>query len=277
MLDQRAAPGRQRSTRTPSCVMVRVCVKWVRGAMTRVERAAILAAQQDIRGAGSSSTGMGGMCAPCVRVLPITGVSISTLSGSIAAETVCASDAVAFRIDELQFDLGEGPCWEAFASHRPVLVPDLRGEAHPHWPVFGSAVRSTGACAMFAFPLYVGTTNIGSMSLYRTTTGPLDGGAVADAKALADTVAVHVLQRILAAAGQDDGGVPGSQSDPWQDSPHDRREIHQATGIVMNQLDLPVGAAFARLRGHAFAADDTMAAIAHDVVIGRLRLSVDTR
>jgi hypothetical protein len=211
------------------------------------------------------------MCAPCISALPVTGVAISTLSGS-ASETVCASDDVAFRIDELQFDLGEGPSWEAFASREPVLVPDVRGEAHPHWPVFGDAVRETDAGAIFAFPLYVGSTGIGSLGLYRTMAGPLDDQAVHDARSLAATVAKNLLRRILASAGQD-GASPGSRNDPWQDSPHDRREIHQATGIVMNQLALPVGAAFARLRGHAFATGGTMAEVAHDVVTQQLHLS----
>jgi hypothetical protein len=172
----------------------------------------------------------------------------------------------------MQFDLGEGPCWEAFASRTPVLVPDVRGEAHPHWPVFAEAVRGIDAGAMFAFPLYVGNTGIGSLGLYRTTSGPLDDGAVHDAQALAGTVAKHLLRRILAAA-ETEGATPGSRTDPWQDSPHDRREIHQATGVVMNQLALPVGAAFDRLRGHAFASGGTMAEVAHDVVTRQLHLS----
>jgi len=236
------------------------------------ERATIMAAQREIAAASSGIAGLGGMCAPCVRALPVTGVAISTLSGSMISETVCASDDVAFQLDELQFDLGEGPCWEAFASRAPVLVPDLRAETHPHWPVFGDAVLVTEARALFAFPLYVGNTGIGSLGLYRKTAGPLDDQAVHDAGALADTVAVHLLRRILTADAQD-GAAPGSRDDPWQDSPHDRREIHQATGILMNQLDLPVGAAFARLRGHAFANGGTMADVAHDVVNRRLHLS----
>ena len=82
------------------------------------------AAQEAILASGSSLARPGGLCGPCVELLPVTGAAVSTLSGPINNETVCASDDVAFRIDELQFDLGEGPCWEAFAARRPVLVPD---------------------------------------------------------------------------------------------------------------------------------------------------------
>ena len=45
--------------------------------------------------------------------------------------------------------------------------------------------------------------------------------------------------------------------------------------MVMAQLDLPVGAAYARLRGHAFASGLALAAAA--VVTGRLQLRRDDR
>ena len=236
------------------------------------DRRLMVRAQQEIRVAGAGVAGFGALCAPCLRALPVTGVAICTMSGSYSSETVCASDDVAFRIDELQFDLGEGPCWEAFRSRQPVMVPDIRGAADPLWPLFGDAVRLTRALAVFAFPLFVGTTGIGSLGLYRTTAGALTEQACHDAEVLAGSVARQLLRRILATPA-DDPGEPGSRTDPWQDAPHDRREIHQATGIVMNQFDLPVGAAFARLRAHALAGGETMAEVAHDVVRRRLRLS----
>jgi hypothetical protein len=45
--------------------------------------------------------------------------------------------------------------------------------------------------------------------------------------------------------------------------------------MLMAQLDLPVGAAFARLRGHAFAAGVTVADAAAAVVARSLVLNVD--
>ena len=248
------------------------------------DRPALRAAQEAILASGSTSARPGGLCGPCVELLPVTGAAISTLSGSINNETVCASDDVAFRIDELQFDLGEGPCWEAFASRRPVLVPDLRKGPLPPWPVFSTAVRETSAIALFAFPLYFGATGIGALDLYRTTAGPLDDDALRDARILADTVAIEVMRRILATVAREE--AEGAESpadaesptvmDPWQESPRNRREIHQATGMIMDQLDPTVGAAFARLRAHAFATDSTVAEVAHEIVNRRLRFPSDS-
>jgi len=246
---------------------------------------ALRAAQEAILASGSALAKPGGLCGPCVELLPVTGAAVSTLSGQINNETVCASDDVAFRIDELQFDLGEGPCWAAFASRRPVLVPDLRdGPPVSPWPVFSTAIRVTSAAALFAFPLYIGATGIGALDLYRSTAGPLDDEALRDAQVLADTVAIEVMRRILASVAQEEAeGVdpspdpdPASVLDPWQESPRSRREIHQATGMIMDQLDLSVGAAFARLRAHAFATDNSVADIAQEIVNRRLRFPSDS-
>jgi GAF domain-containing protein len=246
---------------------------------------ALRAAQEAILASGTTLARPGGLCGPCVELLPVTGAAVCTLSGPINNETVCASDDVAFRIDELQFDLGEGPCWEAFASRRPVLVPDLRdGRPVTPWPVFNTAVRETSAAALFAFPLYVGGTGIGALDLYRSTAGPLDEEALRDARILADTVAIEVMRRILAAIAREEAEWidpppepdPTPARDPWQESPRSRREIHQATGMIMDQLDLTVGAALARLRAHAFATDSSVADVAHEIVNRRLRFPRDS-
>ncbi len=219
---------------------------------------------------------VGPLCEPCLRPLAVTGVAVSTLSGPIHTDTVCATDDTAFALEEMQFDLGEGPCWEAFASRRPVSVSDLWVPEQPRWPLFAEAVRQTRARAFFAFPLFVGAIVVGVMDLYRSTPGPLDGPMDHDARVLAGAVAAELLRRVLSAEDVDLlGGANAARPSPWRDHPQDRRTIHQATGMLMAQLDLPVGAAFARLRGHAFAAGVTVADAAAAVVARSLVLKGD--
>lgn len=236
-----------------------------------VGRAALRAAQGAILGLDSGASGVNSLCAPCLKILPVTGVSVSTLSGPVNHDTVCATDDLAHTIDELQFDLGEGPSWEAFASRRPVLVPDLRHHTHPKWPVFGQAVQGTAARAIFGFPLYVGWTGIGALGLYSTNPGPLAQTVVEDALALAATIAAELMNRILRSNSEVD------DEEPWREWPQDRRRIHQATGMLIDQLDLPVGAAFARLRGHAFAHGIKVTDVAREVVAGTLVFRPDAR
>lgn len=232
---------------------------------------ALRAAQAAIIETGKSG---GSICDPCLSVLPVSGLSVSTLSGPINNHTVCASDNVAQRLDELQFDLGEGPCWEAFSSRRPVLVPDLRNGVHPAWPVFAQGALETPIAAMFAFPLYVGQAGVGAMDLYSTSVGDLQPGAIRDAGVLAATIAVELMRRILDQNDLGNGNAhPGEQD--LQTQPADRRQIHQATGMLIDQLDLPVSAAFARLRAYAFANGSTVAEVARQVLTGDLRFDRD--
>ena len=62
----------------------------------------------------------------------------------------------------------------------------------------------------------------------------------------------------------------------WDRSWSKRAEIHQATGMVVAQLDLSPTDAFARLRAHAFTEGVALGDVARDVVARRLRFRKDT-
>jgi AmiR/NasT family two-component response regulator len=53
-------------------------------------------------------------------------------------------------------------------------------------------------------------------------------------------------------------------------------EIHQATGMVVAQLNLSATDAFARLRAYAFTEHQLLGDVARDVVARRLRFTEDT-
>ena len=209
------------------------------------------------------------LCAPFVSVLPVTGASLSILvSGAGGQSTVCASDATAARLDELQFDLGEGPCWDAMRSRRPVLSSRFRETGVASWPAFGEAVASdtrTGRIAsVFAFPLAIGSLEIGAVDLYSTVPTDLDRASVTDALDLADVASWQVLRKIL-----------GEQFD--DDADFARREVHQATGMILAQLAVSADDAALLLRAHAFAAGRSVRAVASDVVQRRIDFSRDGR
>ena len=113
------------------------------------------------------------LCAPFLLELPITGLSISVVSGSGAQSTVGTSDLIAARLEELQFQLGEGPTPDTLASGRAVLVPDIADESVSHrWAMFTSAAQEAGAEALFCFPMTVGVIPVGVVSLYAIAERP---------------------------------------------------------------------------------------------------------
>ncbi|MFB2585381.1 GAF and ANTAR domain-containing protein [Herbiconiux liukaitaii] len=187
---------------------------------------------------------------------------MSTLGVPFDIETVSASDDVAARISELQIDAGEGPCWDAHRTRAPVLIPDLGDVAPARWPVFTHTIADLDVHAIYSFPLAIGNLQIGVVDLYAEGTDTLTPDAVADAGALADQVAADVLRHALARRGDDSSA----------DGPFSRREVHQATGMVLAQLHLAPADALLLIRAHAYASGRSVRETAADITARRLTL-----
>lgn len=202
------------------------------------------------------------LCQRFVELLPVTGVSISVISGS-GQSTIGASDPTAARVEELQFELGEGPHSEALHTGQPVLIPDIRAGEHPRWPVFVAAVRELEVGALFAFPLVMGAVTIGVVDMYRSAPGALDVDMASRALSLASSTAGPAL-RLAARSADQDAPTAGRAV------PEMRREVHQATGMILVQLGTNATDAFSRLQAHAFSSGRTIQYVAHEVVMRRL-------
>ena len=100
---------------------------------------------------------------PFLGVLPVDGLSISTFGDFLPAETISASDAQSFRMDELKFDLGEGPCWDSRETGAPVFEPNIRERPNRVWPAFSEAIIAEDLGALFASPLLLGPLRIGAI------------------------------------------------------------------------------------------------------------------
>jgi hypothetical protein len=202
-----------------------------------------------------------------VDLFPIEGTAISTLGDLLGSETVYASDAQAARLDELQFDLGIGPCWDALSTGRPVLEPDLREHPRALWPAFSEAAVADGVGSLFAFPMLVGSLRIGAVDMYSRGAMTLDRVQTRQAASLTDLVGRQVLRRALIRASVEDPDEP--------ESPFSRRLIHQATGMILAQLDISAEDARLVIQGHAFATGRSMMDVSRDVVAGVLDFTTE--
>lgn len=205
------------------------------------------------------------MCQPFVRALPVDEASICTLGTPFGSGTVCASTSLAAAFDELQFDLGEGPVWDAMATRRPVLIDDLQTVRHTPWPALVKAARESGVQSVYAFPLTLGSINIGAVSLFSQGRAPLTSGQVSDARILTQIAASQVLRRSLASQTL--------KTNLEDNDGYSRRDVHQATGMVLAQLDLSAADALLIIHGHAFSQGRTVREVAADVVTRRLDFS----
>lgn len=205
----------------------------------------------------------GDLCSAFLKQLPVTGAAVSMFGGAASETLVCASDTLAARLDELQFDLGEGPRWEALHTRLPVLVPDVRYTDPYVWPVFSKALLETEAAALFVFPLTLGAMDLGVVELHHTQPGSLSYADYSTAAMLAGQTAWHLLRRVLS--------VNSPDRDPVLEAAlMSRREIHQATGMVLAQSGATAADALLLLRAHAFAHGMTLRETADAVLQGRL-------
>lgn len=226
---------------------------------------------RDVRGRAlalllSSGTGVDDLCRAGVSGMPgVAGASVALMSSAMNRHAVYATDRIAREADDLQFELGEGPCIDAFLSGGPILADDLTAEpTRLRWPMFTRAAADAGAAAIFAFPLQVGAIRFGVLDLYRRRAGRLPATELTDALVLGDAVTLRLLA---------DRGGPDADADLGDDS---RAVVHQATGMTMVQLDLSAEDGLARLRAHAYAAGRPLRDVAGDVVARRLRFDKTT-
>jgi GAF domain-containing protein len=208
------------------------------------------------------------VCTAATRTLAASGAGISVMTEAGTRGVYAASDPVTEQVEELQFVLGEGPCWEAFSLRRPVLVPDLGVVSPVRWPMYTPAVHDRGIRAVFSFPLQSGAVRLGVLDVFRARAGSLTGDEFVDALAFAEVTMTALLDQ------HEDAAATGF-GDALAEAGEHRAELFQAQGMVMVQLGVPIGEAMARMRAYAFVHGRRLDEVARDVVERRLRFDRD--
>ncbi len=207
------------------------------------------------------------LCARTVELLSVDGAGISLMSGRNSGP-VCSSSPRVSHLEDLQFSLGEGPCHDAFTTATTIVEPDLTTGPVGRWPTYTQPALDLGACAVFAFPLEIGSGIVGVLTLYNDTVGMLSEEQAADARALA-----RMLPGLMAAIQSD--SPEALLSTDLSDFDAHRAEIHQASGVTAVQLGIGVDGALALIRAHAYVTGDTVAHVAGEVLAHRVHLGDD--
>jgi hypothetical protein len=206
----------------------------------------------------------GRLCEVCAEVVDMSGAGIMLMSEDRQQGSICTSDPVSARIEELQYTLGEGPCVDAYQRAQPVLEPDLATAEPGRWSAFTPAAVAAGARAVFGFPMQIGNARLGALNLYRNAPGPMSDEQHRDALMVAGVAARAVISMQAE-------GPPGELAAELEAGSDFRWVVHQATGMIAVQLDIGVGDALVRLRARAFAEDRPVTDVAKDVVVRRVR------
>jgi GAF domain-containing protein len=203
--------------------------------------------------------GLDRLCRAAVLELDLDQVSVTLMTAAGSSVLVASAGQPGPGIQELQFDLGEGPGPDAYAAGRPVLVPDLRTSVG-RWPGFASAAMERGTEAVFAFPLQLGAVRFGVLTCVRA-----EPRALGQQELNACLIFAEVATELLL-----DSSPTGEHPDPLLHAAiHVHDEVYQAQGMVMVDLGVPLEVALARMRAAAFAESISLQELAADIVAGR--------
>jgi GAF domain-containing protein len=198
------------------------------------------------------------LCEACRVMLGADTAAITIENTSPNRVTLCATNDIAARLEDVQDLVGEGPGRDAFVSGFPVIA-SLDREAERRWPLFASSARrAIGPLTIYAFPMRPGSAVLGVLTLTRCDQDGLDED-LPMAQFLSDAVGAALLRDPLSQADLTESGSWASRS-----------EVHQATGIVVAQLRVPVDDALALLKAHAYAHDLLLEDVARLVIERRV-------
>jgi len=202
------------------------------------------------------------LCRACVDLLHVDGAAISYVHNGSSRGTFGSSGSLSRKLDEYQFTFGEGPCLDAVAGHVTVLISDLSGMAQERWPALTPALLRENIQAVFAAPVMIASSPVGALDLFRHEPGPLSDEVLAGFAHAADLAALPLLDLIGSDLHWDTRG-DGTRGEGWQQlNSLERVEVYQATGMIMDQLDLDADDALLRLRARAFADGQTASEVA---------------
>lgn len=204
------------------------------------------------------------LCAACVEVLEVTGAGITVLSGARPGP-VCVSDPNVAGLENLQFNLAQGPCQDAFRAGHPVHVSRWDESAALRWPLFVDLAHSSGIRAVSAYPLMNEVAGVGVLTLYRATEGVLTDVQLDDVLAVARVL----TDTLISLQTDEESGLLVEERITY------RAEIYQASGMVAVQSGVTPAEALLLIRAHGFAHGLSVADVATEIVSRRLRLEDD--
>jgi hypothetical protein len=157
-------------------------------------------------------------------------ISLTTKEGRI--ETLAPTDLIAVYADELQYDVHQGPCYEAATGDAVVQVDDLSTDLR--WPDYGPKVAATfGLGSQLAYQFRADPHVRGALNLYAMEARAIDG----------ETRQLGAMFAYLVAVA-----LGWSRQDETLNQALSTREvIGQAVGIVMERYRLDPHRAFAFL------------------------------
>lgn len=169
----------------------------------------------------------------CMEAIPSCDLAGISIRDSREVRTLAASSELLRQIDDLQFQLTEGPCYDALRLHEVVVSNDLA--ADERWPRWGSRmVEEVGVRSVLSLRLFTNSDTLGALNLYGRPVTAFGNDDVQEGQVLAAHAAALVASSV-------------KESQLTTALEH-RTILGQATGILMERFGLEADAAFGVMR-----------------------------
>jgi hypothetical protein len=162
-------------------------------------------------------------------------VSLTYIRGSNAPQTLAGTDSLAYEIDAIQYEAGEGPCLDAIAEHDVTRSNDLAVD--PQWPTFGPRAARAGAGSSFGVRLFLDGDQRGALNFFARNTYAFTDVDIATGALFA----IYASQALEATAQRD-------KAAHLEVALLSNRQIGMATGILMARNQWTAEQAFDNLR-----------------------------
>jgi GAF domain-containing protein len=132
------------------------------------------------------------------------------------------TDPIVTKLDELQSELGDGPCLTALRDRHTVQIDDMSTDTR--WPQFARQATELGVYSLLSFQLFVRSKNLGALNLYGDEAGVFAEDSIEIGTILAQHAAVAM--------------VGADAETQFQTALASRDVIGQAKGILMHRDNL---------------------------------------
>ncbi len=188
--------------------------------------------------------------AAAVEVLPeVQFASITIRHADGRLETSAPTDTFLFDLDKRQYELQEGPCYQAASEAAQLIAPNLA--ADERYPNYGPVAVGAGIRAQAGIRLFEGAKSTGALNLYSKNVGAFE-----DVESLGALFA-HQAAVAIAYASEIRGLTEAVRT---------RTLIGQAVGIVMERYRLSDDRAFAFLTRLSQARNVKLRLVAQEMV-----------
>jgi hypothetical protein len=181
--------------------------------------------------------------------------SVTRGSAGGVFRTLAATDDAATRADQIQYEVGNGPCVDAAVKDGVFTSADL--ETDNRWPVFGPrAVDDTGIRSVLSIRMVLDEDDaVAALNIYALARDAFD----TDSRTMGTLLALHGAVAVSRVIIQD-------KAAHLEKALETSREIGMAMGVLMSTYKLTDGEAFDALRIASQGAHRKVREVALDVI-----------